>query len=202
MSVPQALLSHQPARNRPALSLLPQAPALQLVQARVHEACGTARYTLALWLAAQTEGPILWIAPDWGPADLNCDGVRDWLDPARLIFVHPRRNEDLLWTMEEVLRAGATALVVADLPVLPNLTQVRRMHLAAETGAKEGSRLPTGLLLTPGDGGAAGVESRWHLAPAHDSGWRLERRRARTAPVEGWNVCTSGGVSGLRIAAT
>lgn len=203
MSVPNALLSHKPARGRPSLSLLPRAPALQLAQARVHEACGAARHTLALWLAGQTEGPVLWIAPAWSTVQLNCDGVRDWIDPARLIFVHPRRSEDLLWTMEEVLRAGAATLAVADLPALPSLTQVRRMHLAAETGAREGSCRPTGLLLTPGHGGAAGVESRWHLAPAHGSGgqgWRLERRRARTAPIQGWDVRTSGGAPGLGLA--
>jgi protein ImuA len=177
------------------LPLLAQAPELALAQARVHEACGNARHTLALWLAGQTEGPILWIAPAWQTARLNPCGVREWIDPARLVFVHPRRAEDILWTMEEVLRSGACALGIAELPALPSLTQVRRMHLAAETGASEGPHPPTGLLLTPGEGGAPGVETRWHMVPAHAQGtqnWHLARRRARTAPAKEWQITRPG----------
>lgn len=191
MPAPHPLLTRRPQRTGPALALLPSTPDLALAQARVHEACGTARRTLALWLAAQTQGPVIWVAPSWVREELHCDGVASWIDPARLIFVHPRRPEDVLWTMEEILRAGAVSLAVADLPGLPGLTQVRRMHLAAETGATEGRYAPLGLLLTPGAGGAAGVETRWHLAPAHaqgPEGWRLERLRARTAPRQSWDI--------------
>jgi protein ImuA len=62
-----------------------------------------------------------------------------------------------------------------------------------ETGA--GHAAPLALLLTPGDGGAAGVESRWHLTPDHrhdDSRWHLARLRARTAPPQSWQVRTGG----------
>lgn len=191
MSSAHPLLTRRPARTGPALSLLPNAPELHLAQARVHEACGTARRTIALWVAAQTSGPVIWVAPPWVPEQLHPDGVAQWIDPARLIFVQPRRAEDVLWTMEEILRAGTVGLAVADIPGLPGLTQVRRMHLAAETGAREGQYAPLGLLLTPGAGGAAGVETRWHLSPAHARGpdsWRLERLRARTAPQKGWDI--------------
>lgn len=173
------------------MSLLPDAPQLHLAQARVHEACGIARRTLALWIAAQTSGPVIWIGPSWGQEHVHADGVTRWIDPARLIFVQPRRPDDMLWTMEETLRSGAVALAVADLPGLPGLTQVRRMHLAAETGMTTGQYAPLGLLLTPGVGGAAGVETRWHLSPAHAAGpetWRLERLRARAAPPQGWDI--------------
>lgn len=159
-----------------------------------------------MWLAAQTAGPVIWIAPDWGQDRLHADGVASWMDPARLLFVHPRRAEDVLWTMEEVLRSGAVALAVADLPGLPGLTQVRRMHLAAETGAEEGSHAPLGVLLTPGAGGAQGVESRWHLAPDHAMGrsaWRLDRLRARTAPRQRWQIRQDdGALSALPAAET
>ncbi|WP_372885663.1 ImuA family protein [Shimia sp.] len=185
------LLTRAPRRERPALEL---APGLGLPRARLHEACGDARATFALWLAMQTTGPVFWIAPAWNRARLNPDGMRGFVDPGRFIFVTPQRPEDVLWCMEEVLRAGAVALAVADLPAPPGLTAVRRMHLAAETGAREGGATPTGLLLTPGNGGAPGIETRWRMDGAHQrEGWRLCRLRARTAPPRAWHV---GGLPG------
>lgn len=190
------LLSRKPARAVPTVPLLAGAAGFDLARGRVHEACGPSRHLLALWLAAQTEGPILWIAPDWCQDQLNPCGIAPLIDPARLLFVSPRRPEDVLWSMEDVLRTGAVALAVADLPGLPGLTPVRRMHLAAETGGKEGDHLPLGLLLTPGMGGAQGVETRWHLSPDHrgtPGQWQLSRLRARTAPQQSWRVARKAG---------
>lgn len=186
-----------PERARPDVAL---GPGARLVRGRAHEGCGAARRTFALWLAARMDGPVFWIAPDWAGDRLNPDGVARFVNPARLTFVAPRRPEDVLWAMEEVLRAGAVPLVVADIPGLPGLTPVRRLHLAAETGAAEGDHVPMGLLLTPGDGGAQGVESRWRMTPTHrgaDEGWRLQRLRARTAPVTEWQVASAR--DGLRL---
>lgn len=182
------LLDRKPWRNRPQLEI---APGLTLPRARLHEACGAARVTFALWLAAQIEGPIFWIAPSWAPHRLNPDGILGFTNPARFSFVSPLRPEDVLWSMEEVLRSGQVPLVVGDIPGPPGLTAVRRMHLAAETGASEGAVTPTGLLLTPGAGGAPGIETRWQMMPDHDTEhtrWRLSRLRARTAPVQSWQV--------------
>ncbi|MEM1072939.1 MAG: hypothetical protein AAF665_02200 [Pseudomonadota bacterium] len=202
MPVSHPLLSRKPARTAPAIALLPPAQDILLNQTRVHEASGPARRTFAMWLAAQTDGPIIWVSPPWGQDPLHADGVAAWIDPARLVFVSPKRPEDLLWTMEEVLRSGAVALCVADLPNLPTLTHVRRMHLAAETGAQLAGPLPLGLLLTPGDGGAPGVETRWHLRAAHrgaEERWRLERLRARTAPRKRWDVTRAPGARSAAI---
>ena len=188
MSSPLLTRTRPHRTDRPGQPLLGD---LTLVRARVHEACGNARRTLALMLAARTEGDIFWIAPAWEPAQLNPDGIRAIVEPSRLTFITPQRPEDLLWCMEECLRPGAMSLVVADIPGLPHLTPVRRLHLAAETGAAEGRITPLGLLLTPGDGGAQGVESRWRLNGAHkpgDPGWHLTRLRARTEPPADWRV--------------
>ena len=189
----QTLLSRAPDTAPPSLTLLGQ---LSLRLARLHEVCGAARHSFALWCAAQTSGPVLWIAPDWGTNGLHGAGIRPFVNPGRLSFVHPRRAEDTLWTMEEALRSGAAPLVVGDVPAPPGLTAVRRMHLAAQAGAQAGMGAPLGLLLTPGDGGAPGVESRWHMAPRHSATqtlWHLERRRARTAAPQSWQITASGG---------
>jgi protein ImuA len=183
-----ALLTRQAASSRPDLTVLPQ---MALSLGRVHEICGPARRTLAVHVAAATTGPVIWIAPGWQAERLNGDGLCSRLDPGRMIFVDPMRGDDLLWCTEEVLRSGIVPLVVTELTTPPALTPVRRLHLAAETGGEMAGALPLGLLLTPDQGGAAGVESRWHMAPAHTglgSLWTLSRLRARTAPPAQWQI--------------
>ena len=188
--MPTHLLKRAPHHPGPMLDLHPE---IALPLMRVHEACGPSRRTFAMWLAGQTRGPVLWISPLWGADQPNPDGICAFADPGRFIFVAPRRGEDLLWCVEEVLRAGAVSLVVADLPTPPALTPVRRLHLAAETGAARGI-CTLGLLLTPGDGGAQGAETRWHMAPQHQGEarqWQLERRRARALRPQTWRASQS-----------
>ncbi|MEJ6389335.1 ImuA family protein [Gymnodinialimonas ulvae] len=178
--------SHRKAR--PGLRLLDR---FELTGARAHEACGPARRRLALWLAQSSTRDVLWIRPDWHPDRLHMAGVRAEIDPGRLIFVECCRAADLLWCMEEALRAGLMDLVICDLPEPPGLTPVRRLHLAAEAGAERSGRAPLGLLLSPSDGGAPGVETRWHLAPKHHSeadSWTLTRLRARDAAPADWTI--------------
>ncbi len=174
---------------------------LTLTRARAHEFCGAARRTLALILAQDMDGDIYWIRPGWGHDHLHAEGVVDFINPGRITTVAPKRPEDLLWCMEEILRAGCVPLVVCELPGPAHMTPVRRLHLAAETGAREGSQIPLGLLLTPGNGGSQGVESRWHMAPRHAADvtrWHLERRRDRMAPVAAWELQRAKGRFSMR----
>lgn len=188
MQTATALLSRKSHRAGPALPLLDGAVTLQ--QARLHEACGPARHSFAAWVSGAVQradrGPVLWVHLGWQEACPNPDGMIPFCAPGELLFVSVTKMDDLLWTMEEALRAGCAPLVVGDVAELPSLTQVRRLHLAAEQGAGRFGAAPLGLMLTPGPaGGAPGVESRWHLAPTHGrdhAGWALTRLRARTAP--------------------
>ncbi|MEY4697032.1 MAG: hypothetical protein RIT14_1460 [Pseudomonadota bacterium] len=171
-----------------------------LLRGRVHEFCGAARVHLAVLVMADCAGPVVWICPGWQPERLYPDGVAAYADPGRLILVRARRPEDILWTMEEVLRSGAVPLVVAEVMAPPPLTPVRRMNLAAEAGTEAariaGRIAPLGLLLTPGEGGAAGAESRWRMQPVVSEStllepqmtWRMARVRARGAPPASWHV--------------
>jgi protein ImuA len=183
-----ALLSRRPHRPPPALTLWEE---VALPLNRVHEICGPARRTLALRLAARAGAPLIWIAPGRGADMPDACGMAALMDPGEVLFVTAARPADLLWTMEEALKSGAAPVVVAELAEPPGMTPVRRLHLAAEAGAETGLSMPLGLLLTPGTGGAPGIETRWHCAPAHAPGrdaWRLERLRARMLPPKVWRL--------------
>jgi protein ImuA len=184
---------------------LPGGRGLSLIRARVHELCGPARMALAALVLSESQGSVLWISPGWVAERLYPPGLREFADPGRIIFARARRPEDILWSAEEALRSGAVPLVVVELNDPPGLTPVRRLHLAAETGAEaarhRGRLAPLGLLLTPGDGGAQGVESRWHMAARPSSStllerravWELTRLRARMAPPARWRVARDSG---------
>jgi protein ImuA len=193
------ILATHGARAHP-IQPLPGGLGLGLARARLHEFCGPARTVLGAMVMGETTGPVLWISPGWLAERIYPGGLREFADPARLILARARRPEDLLWSMEEALRSGAVPLVLCDLAALPGLTPVRRLHLAAEAGAEaaahRGRLPPLGVVLTPGEGGAAGVESRWRLAAApsgsslleNRQAWRLDLLRARMSPPAGWQM--------------
>lgn len=199
-----------PGRRARPEQPLPGGLGLALARGRIHEVCGPARTALAALILAQSQGPAIWVSPGWLPERLYPPGLAEFADPGRLIFARARRPEDLLWAMEEALRSGAAPLVLADLPSPPALTPVRRLHLAAEAGAEaaghRGRLMPLGLILTPGEGGAQGVESRWQFDPAPSgstllearNAWVLRRLRARMAPPAAWRLTgeTGGGLRG------
>lgn len=172
-----------------------------LARGRVHEFRGPSRAALAVQVMGECAGPVLWISPGWQTGRLNPDAVAVYADPARLICAQVRRPADILWAMEEALRSGVVPLVVAEMPSPPALTPVRRLNLAAEAGAEaahhagRGGIAPLGLMLTAGEGEAAGAESRWRMRPmpsestlleARGAVWRLERERARGAAPAAW----------------
>jgi len=88
-------------------------------------ACGF----IAGLLARLRRGPVLWCLkrPDlYGPG-LLAHG----LDPARLVIVTAPRDEDILWAIEEGLRAPGLVAVIGEIGRLP-LVAGRRLQLAAE----------------------------------------------------------------------
>lgn len=179
---------------------LPGGLGLGLLRARVHEICGPSRVSLAALILGASVGPVVWISPGWVAERVYPPGLRDLADPGRIIFARARRPEDVLWATEEALRSGAAGIVLADLPAPPALTPVRRLHLACDAGGEvahhRGRLPPLALLLTPEEGGAQGVESRWHMASAPSgstlvescSAWVMRRLRARMAPPAAWEV--------------
>jgi protein ImuA len=182
-----ALLSRRPHRPAPQITLGDPEIALRL--GRVHELCGQARHTLAVTIAAQLGGPVVWITQHAATEFLCPDAIAGHITPGHILFVTPAKRDMLLWAMEEALRDGHAPVVVADLTAPPAMVPIRRLHLAAEAGYGAGICRPLALLLTPGQGGAPGIETRWSLDPAHHHGaghWTLSRLRARMAPPRDW----------------
>lgn len=178
------------------------ADTLALVPGRAHEICGPARRILAACVAGWG-APVLWLRLAHNPDRLYPQGLASWAPPSGLIVAESTHSVELLGCAEEGLRSGACALVVVDLAEPVAMTPLRRLHLAAEDGlARRRARSPSAdlraLVLTPGDGGTPGVESRWHMAPCPAEGlssvepvgtaWRLTRLRARMAPPASWQV--------------
>jgi protein ImuA len=190
---------HTQAAPRPQ-DLQPLVGDLTLRKGRVHELCGPSRLMLAALVMAKAQGPVVWIRPGWLSDRLNAAGLQPMANPARLILATAARDEGLLWAMEEALRSGAAPLVVAEVLTPPGLTPIRRLHLAAEAGVaaahRDGRVAPICLILSPGQGGAQGVESRWHMAPtpsrsllwSDEGAWTLSRLRARLAPPAAWTL--------------
>lgn len=76
-------------------------------------------------------GWIVWVAPPWvpyAPALARCG-----IDIARILLVHPDTSDRkaVLWTVEQALRSGASAAVLAWLESATD-TELRRLQLAAE----------------------------------------------------------------------
>lgn len=147
-------------RDLPHTTLRPATPAepLALMGARVHEAQGRGRRAFALFQAARHPGKVVWIQPDHAPQMLLPMGLPEGL-PARLILLRPKGETDLLWSLEETLRAAPVALVIAEPEKPLSLTAGRRLQLAAEAGRT------TGLVLVRDGQGSHAAETRWLCEP-------------------------------------
>src|SRR6266404_2991064 len=154
-------------------------------------------------LAAQRslggDGMVLWCLPRpdlYGPG-LAAHG----LDPRRLVLVQAPRDAEILWAMEEGLRAPGIAAVVGEIGALAGVAS-RRLQLAAERSGV------TALLLRRWrDGGQATREralpnaavTRWRIAalPSQPSRgepavgrprWRVELLRCRGGAPACWEM--------------
>ena len=150
---------------------------------RCHEATGAGRRGFAAMLARGFRGPVVWIAPPWREG-LAPQGVAAFFDPARLVVVRPDSDRDVWWAMEEALRSGAAPLVVAEVERPADLTQSRRLQLAAEAGPA------TGICLFTGRPAANAAETRWRITPLPGAGSRQDWTclKNKRGPTGSWQV--------------
>jgi protein ImuA len=139
---------------------------------------GAALGFTAFLLGRLGPGTLLWCRqPSGADAPPYAPALAAWIDPARLLMVAARREEDLFWAMEEGLRTPGIAAVVGETRAA-DPTAGRRLSLAAE---KNG--VPA-LLLRAQPGPAQSVcATRWRVAaaPSRDlaARWQVELRRNR-----------------------
>lgn len=108
---------------------------------------------------AQEYGNILYVASHRSlhPLGLLSYGVK----VGQLLYVSPRRQQDLAWVVMEALRCSQVSSVIAVLDDL-DLTESRRLQLAAET-----SKATAFLLGTATSASIASPITRWRVSPVN-----------------------------------
>ena len=162
-----------------------------LAGGRVHEAEGPGRRAFALFQALRHPGPVLWVLPSHEAQKPMLRGLPAGLGE-RLMLLVPKGETDLLWCVEEALRATPVAIVIAEPQQALSLTAGRRLQLAAETGRT------TGLMLIRVAQGSNATETRWHCKPAAGTDstlhhWSLNKNKSGTLGfwVVNWNGTTA-----------
>jgi len=166
---------------------------LTLRSARVHEAEGRGRRAFALFQAARHAGPLIWILPAYVPEVPMLRGLPQGVGE-RLHLLRPTSEMDLLWCIEEALRATPIGLVIAEPDKPLSFLAGRRQQLAAETGRT------TGLMLIQTGAGSNAAETRWQCqplaAPAKASAdstlhrWNIIKNKSGT--IKDWTVNWDG----------
>jgi len=166
-----------------------------LKRGRVHEAHGpgaTVFAAIAGGMAARDRrAPVLWLSGPWQGEGLNPLGLLPYCDPATILMARAPDQAELLGVMEEALRSGAVALVVAETHRPLSLTAGRRLQLAAEAGRV------TGLCLVPeekGEGiGSNAAQTRWRCTPvlaqtADSTLWHWSLNKNKMGTLAAWDL--------------
>jgi protein ImuA len=160
---------------------------------------GALAAAFAARILARLAGMVLWCLPR---PDLYGPGLAAYgLDPGRVVLVQAPRDAEILWAMEEGLRAPGIVAVVGEVGLLPAVAS-RRLQLAAER-----SGITVFLLRRWRDGGQAAREralpnaatTRWRITalpsrPRRDepgvgrARWLVELLRCRGGEPASWEV--------------
>ena len=121
------------------------------------------------------------------------------IEPDRIIFIDPRNEKDVLWTIEEALKCEGLAAVVGEVGEI-NLMQSRRLQLAVEK-----SRVTCFLLRNNARRvGSNAFMARWKITPISSEAedglpgvgfprWTVELLKVRNGNPGTWNIKWSEG---------
>ncbi|HHM04905.1 MAG TPA: translesion DNA synthesis-associated protein ImuA [Gammaproteobacteria bacterium] len=131
---------------------------------------GELRLLVPLMLTVQRQGGwLVWVMPPYVPYAPALAGLG--LDLGRVLLVEPKRDREVLWSMEKALRAAGTGMVLA-WPPQPGHSQMRRLQLAAEAGNS------VGVVFATRDRGPSPAPLRLQLGPLKE-GLRVRLLKAR-----------------------
>ena len=157
-------------------------------------ALGFTSFLLGRFAQNSNKGTILWCRQPLGAFDAPpyAPALAQWFDPARLLMVTARREEDLFWAMEEGLRCPAIAAVLGETRAA-DPTAGRRLSLSAEKHGR-----PAFLLRSQPAPPQSVCVTRWRVASAASPDlagvrWRIDLRRNRygapsTEEIPSWLV--------------
>lgn len=130
-------------------------------------------------------GTILWARRPIGPdAPPYAPALARWFDPARLLMVTAKRDDEVFWAMEEGLRCPGIAAVLGETRSVDS-TAGRRLSLAAEKHGVPALLLrpepapPQSICVTRWRVASAPTQSTPGLADLGGERWRVQLRRNR-----------------------
>lgn len=141
---------------------------------RLHEVVGAQGRALALSLASQCLGRTFWVSERTSGV-LRAAGLRTFISPDTLTFIHVAGRDEALWASEQALRCAGAGLVVVELRRGPDLFESRRMQIAARIGGG------LGLAVIRGPAQSSAAQTRWSCAMSSELGhewrWRLLKNK-------------------------
>jgi len=173
-------------RNHGSVVLAKQ---IQLSKGKIHEAQGDSADMFAVLVAAQLQGPIIWIGLDHDVRSLAPTALQAYLDPARLIMIEAINRLEILWAAEQAIRTTGIAAVIVELGNGLDLSESRRLQIAAEQSGCLGIVLIGSSALT------SAAETRWQCRACSDneSAWVWQLNKNKKGELSAWRVTWVGG---------
>lgn len=162
---------------------------IHLSRGKTHEVEGDSADMFAVLVAAQLQGPVIWIGLDRDIKSLAPTALQHFLDPARLIMTEAITRAEILWAAEQAMRTLGVSLVVAELGKGPDLSESRRLQIAAEQSGC------IGVMLINGRTYNSAAETRWHCSACADDEnvWLWQLSKNKKGELGAWRVLWAGG---------
>ena len=173
----RASRSHQP-------DSVPLGTASDFERGRIHEAMGPSGASLALSLASQMQGKVLWIGEPRHARALRAQSCEAFARADRFILIQTANRAETLWAGEEALRCKGAELVVLHVALGPDLFESRRLQIAAQVGGT------LGVILVGRRAQSSASQSRWacHPSPHEGADWVWHSTKNRRGRPGAWRV--------------
>ena len=145
---------------------------------------GPSSAALALALASQTQGKILWIGEPRHARALRAQSCEAFARADRFILIQTASRAETLWAGEEALRCKGAELVVLQVALGPDLFESRRLQIAAQVGGT------LGIILIGQRAQSSAAQSRWacHPSPQEGTDWVWHSTKNRRGCSGAWRV--------------